>query len=261
MNLLYVDFSGLGLWDQRFMDLLERAASPGTRLQVRHLEGDGLGRSPFLSERPEEYYGALLRAVREAEEGGFDAVMLGCASEPGLRAAVNAARIPVVGPFGAALHISGLLGRRLGVLCPAEGGRRKRPLVWHEHTVRLYGMAESQVAFRLVDVRKPDSAFVERCVRTGALEELREEILARYRDSILGNGVKEAYRAVAEDRAEVLFFACTLWGGLLAPIAETVDVPVLDPVVTLLKATEAAVLAAGFSTGSRGRAENDEMRR
>jgi len=130
MNLLYVDFSGLGLWDQRFMDLLERAASPGTRLQVRHLEGDGLGRSPFLSERPEEYYGALLRAVREAEEGGFDAVMLGCASEPGLRAAVNAARIPVVGPFGAALHISGLLGRRLAfrqLACqrPADFGRGK----------------------------------------------------------------------------------------------------------------------------------------
>ncbi len=243
-ELLYVDLSSIGLWDQRFLDILAGAASEGTHITVRHLEKTEGPASPYLPDRPEYYYGSLLRAVHRGEEEGFDAVMLGCASEPGLRDAANASRIPVLGPFGAALHIAGLLGRRLGVLCPSELGCRSRPLSWHEQTIRLYGMAESRVSFRLVDIRKPEPSFVEECMRSQAFDELRRVIIERYRESIEGCGVEQARRAVEEDRAEVLFFACTLWSGLLGPVGEAVDVPVLDAAVTLLKTTEAAVAAA-----------------
>jgi len=253
-NLLYVDLSSLGLWDERFRDLLEGAGAEGTRVTVRHLEGAEGPVGPYLPGRPELYYAPLLREVGSAQQEGYDAVMLGCASEPGLRDAANASRIPVIGPFGAALHMAGLLGRRLGVLCPSELGRRSRPLSWHEQTIRLYGMAESRVSFRLVDIRRPEPSFVEECMRSQALDELRRVIVERYRESIEGCGVEQARRAVEEDRAEVLFFACTLWSGLLGPVGEAVDVPVLDAAVTLLKTTEAAVAAAQSARPAQRRA-------
>ena len=247
MKLLYLDLSSLGLWDQRFQELLESAASPDTQIHVRHVQAmAGSRRTPYLPEYPEEYYSALLRSVRLAEEDGFDAVMLGCASEPGLRAARNAASIPIIGPLGAALHIGGLLGRRLSILCPAQGGHRSRPLSWHEESVRLYGVSNDLASFRLVEVQKPDRSWVDSRVADGDLEDLRRQMVEIYCASIRDSGITQAQRAVSEDRAEAVFFACTLWAGLLAPVEAAVNAPVLDPVITLLKAAESAVSAAGF---------------
>jgi len=246
MKLLYLDLSSLGLWDQRFQELLEGSAAADTQVHVRHMQAmGGSRRTPFLPENPEEYYSALLRSVRLAEEDGFDAVMLGCASEPGLRAARNAASIPIVGPLGAALHIGGLLGRRLSILCPAQGGHRARPLAWHEESLRLYGVSSDLVTFRLVDVQKPDPSWIDSCVAAGDLEGLRRQMVEIYSASIRDDGVNQARLAVTEHRAEAVFFACTLWAGLLDPVGDAVNVPVLDPVITLLKATESAVSAAG----------------
>jgi allantoin racemase len=260
MKLLYLDLSSLGLWDQRFQELLERAAAPETHVHVWHTQAmAGSRRTPYLPEYPEEYYSALLKSVRLAEEDGFDAVMLGCASEPGLRAARNAASIPIVGPLGAALHIGGLLGRRLSILCPAQGGQRTRPLSWHEESLRLYGVSNDLVTFRLVEVQKPDRSWVDSCVAAGDLEDLRRQMVEIYCASIRDSGITQAQRAVSEDRAEVVFFACTLWAGLLAPVEAAVNVPVLDPVVTLLKATESAVSAAGFcKAGQRHLSKEDK---
>lgn len=247
MKLLYLDLSNLGLLDQRFQELLEGVAAPGTHIYVRHTEAlADSSPTPMLPEHPEDYYSALLRSVRLAEEDGFDAVMIGCASEPGLRAARNAASIPIIGPFGAALHIGGLLGRRLSILCPAHGGYRTRPLSWHEESLRLYGVSNDLVTFRLVDVQKLDRSWIELCVAAGNLEDLRQQMVEIYSSSIREAGITQARHAVTEDRAEVIFFACTLWAGLLSPVEARVDVPVLDPVITLLKATESVVSAAGF---------------
>jgi len=248
MKLLYLDPSGLGLLGDHFLGLLNQGKGPKTHVDVRHVDTDKACEALLLPSRPEEYYSGLLRMVREAEEAGYEAVMIGCASEPGLRAAANASRIPVFGPFGAALHVAGLLGRRLGVLCPAHLGKRERPLTWYEQAVRLYGIAESMVSFRLVEVSKPEESFIQGCVNACEWDRLRVETLARYRASILENGVDQAIRAVQEDRAEVVFFACTMWGGMLAPVTKALDVPVLDPVFTMLRATEMAVTAAQLST-------------
>ena len=259
MKLLYLDLSSIELWDQRFQELLEEAASPDTHIHVRHTQAmAGSRRTPFLPEHPEEYYSALLRSVRLAEEDGFDAVMLGCASEPGLRAARNAASIPIVGPLGAALHVGSLLGRRLSILCPAHGGHRARPVAWHEESLRMYGVSSDLVTFSLVDVQKPNPLWIDSCVATGDLEGLRRRMMEIYCASIRDDGVNQARRAVTEHRAEAVFFACTLWAGLLGPVGAAVNVPVLDPVMTLLKATEAAVSAAGFCKARHLRVSKEE---
>ena len=50
-------------------------------------------------------------------------------------------------------------------------------------------------------------------------------------------GIKQAKKAVSEG-AEVVYFACTIWGGMLKPISDALEVPVIDPVISMLKTSE-----------------------
>jgi Asp/Glu/hydantoin racemase len=84
---------------------------------------------------------------------------------------------------------------------------------------------------------------MERYMAEKRWSELKDEVMARFRDSIEQDAISQAKKAVKEDRAEVLFFSCTLWGGMLKPVAEAVNVPVLDPVITVLKSAELAIKA------------------
>lgn len=254
VDILYIDLSTLGLWDEHFRSLLTTHKGARTRVVVRHLESEQVPVSPLLPARP-YYYGDLFRAIARAEDDGYDAVIIGCAADPGIRTARQMARIPVIAPLTAALHVSGLLGRRLAVLCPAHQGKRDRPLEWHEETIRMLGFDTGRVIFRLVEVEKPRPEEVKRYLDRSAIIELKEEILERYRQSILNSGVTQARLAVEEDRADVVFFACTLWGGLLEPVLEAVPVPVLDPVITSLKAAECGATVAIVKSGRSERGE------
>ena len=45
-------------------------------------------------------------------------------------------------------------------------------------------------------------------------------------------GINEAKKASEDDDAKVLFFACTIWSGLLDKVEENVSAKILDPVKT-----------------------------
>ena len=50
--------------------------------------------------------------------------------------------------------------------------------------------------------------------------------------------IMQAQLACEEDDADVLFFACTIWSGLLGPVEENVSATVLDPVATPVRFAE-----------------------
>jgi len=75
------------------------------------------------------------RWVRRAEKEGYDAVVIGCFYDPGLREARELVRIPVIGPAETCMHIAATLGHKFSVLV----GRRK----WipkMESNVYMYGL-------------------------------------------------------------------------------------------------------------------------
>jgi len=242
VKILYIDMCNFDFWDEYFRELLEAYKNPSTNVEVTHLQTSEEPLSPFLPPKP-YYYADLFKTIARAEEKGFDAVIIGCAADPGLREARQMASIPVLAPLTSALHVAGLLGRRLAVLCPAKEGKRDRPLTWHEDTIRMSGFLPNQVVFRLVEVEKPQPFVVEELIARGDYAKLREEILRRYQASIYNFGIKQARLAVEEEGADVVFFACTLWGGMLDSVANAVSVPVLDPVITTLKVAECVAAA------------------
>ncbi len=161
----------------------------------------------------------LLRLVPEAEAAGFDAVIIGCFSDPGLDALRERVSIPLVGPGASAMHLAAQLGQRFSILAPSgrsDGHVRAR--------LRALGLADLFASVRSVDCSVLDLA----ADRAGA----RERVAAAARS------------CVQEDGADVLVLGCMSM-AFLPDVTETLQdalgCPVVNPVVAALKTAEALV--------------------
>ena len=241
MRLLYVNPIATDAWNDDMLQVLESHKEPGTQVAVIHLEpGDGRTSGPFLPPIP-DFYAELFRVIRQGEQDGHDGIMIGCAADPGLREATHRSKVPVFGTLQTGLNLAALLGRRICLLVPGHDVDEKGALDWHEETIRKTGIERDRITVRPVKVGRPADAATERLLRQKRWGKLKEEVMARFRDSVANDGLAQAKKAVKEDRAEVLLFACNFWAGLLAPVAAAVEAVVLDPVVAMLKSAERAI--------------------
>jgi len=97
--------------------MLQDWASPGVEIVARD-RGDRSALESLYDEYME--VPAYLQAVLEAEQEGFDAIIIGCFGDPGIDAARELVSIPVVAIGEASLIVASMLGVRFGVLTPLE---------------------------------------------------------------------------------------------------------------------------------------------
>ncbi|HHV78318.1 MAG TPA: hydantoin racemase [Firmicutes bacterium] len=197
---------------ERLATYLRKYAAPGTELSVVGLE-QGTAHLEYhayaAASLPE-----ILCKIQDAEQSGFDAAIIGCFYDPGLREAREVAvRMPVTAPAESALHLAALLGHRFSILV----GRRK----WipaMEENVRRYGFADRLASFRpigmgVLDFRRDP-------------EETGRRLLSAARS------------AIEEDGAEVIILGCTMQLGFFQQLQESLGVPVIDVAVAALKHAE-----------------------
>lgn len=158
----------------------------------------------------------ILERVREAEEKGFDAVIIDCMGDPALHAAREIVSIPVIGPCQASLAVASTVSDKFSIVTVLNS---VLPLL--RRKVREYGF-EGKVA----SVRSVEVPVLE-------LEEKREEVKARL--------LSESKRALEEDGAEAIILGCTGMIGMAAELQESLNVPVIDPAVTSVKMAEIMV--------------------
>jgi Asp/Glu/hydantoin racemase len=191
----------------------------------------------------------LLSAVVQGERDGFDAVVIACCSDPGLEDAKDLVGIPVTAPLEAAVATARGLGR-LGIVAPriqsGEGENLPQNANWVRRLVHRYdGGSESAFAgVWSARAGHPSAAETARLLaedQPGLRAAVRREMSASI-DGPAGDAAEVAWR---EHDATVLFFACTLWGGLLGPVRERVPVPVLDPLETPVRYAELLARSAG----------------
>lgn len=243
MKILYINPITADIYDDDVSKILEAHKDVDTQVDVIHLEPKaGEVSTPFLPPIP-DFYDDLFDAVKRGGRDGYNGIIIGCAADPGHREANYMSSVPVFGPLQAGLNLACLLGRRIGLLIPSHDAEERSAVAWHEETIRRYGISRDRIVFRAVQVGHPPQETMENCLAEKRWIELKEEVMSRFRGSVTQDGIIQAKKAVEEDRAEVLLFGCTLWGGLLSPIAQAVDVPVLDPVITVLKSAEMAIKA------------------
>jgi allantoin racemase len=220
-RVLWINPLGTDVFDEPIRELLESVRRPDTDVEVR-----SLARGPHHLEY-HAYEAAVvpdvLAAVVQAEREGFDAAVIGCFYDTGLRAAREVAtRIAVAAPCESALHIATTLGDSFSVIV----GRRKWVPEMRDNVLR-YGYRDRLASFRPVELGVHDFQ---------ADPELTHARL-----------IAAATEALTEDGAEVIVLGFTAEYGFFSELQERLGAPVVDATVAPFKYAELlGELAASF---------------
>lgn len=237
LRILVINPIGADIYDEYTARILEPAASPDTEVVVRSLTG--VPKTPFLP-TPAAFYNQLFKAIMDAEQDGFDGVVIACCSDPGLKDAKTIVKIPVTAPMEAAARTAPSLGR-LSVIVPriqsGEGENLPGNGNWARSLITEYGMSEFMASVRSAPADHPSTEDSMRLFAANPAA-LRELVLGGMERAIYTTALEQSRRAVYDDEATVLFYGCTFWGGMLGPIARDVPAIILDPLITPLKYVE-----------------------
>lgn len=219
-KILWIDPVGHDDFSDDIQSILQEAGRPDTTVDVTALE-----RGPHHVEY--RYYESLvtpdvLHAVRNAENKGYDATIVGCFYDLGLDEAREVSEsMPVVAPAEATTHPATTLGESFSIVV----GRQK----WvpqMRNRVRKYGFDDQLASFRPVDLGvldfQKDSGTTKDRLRTAART------------------------AIEEDNAEVVILGCTAEYGFYEELQDDLGVPVLDAVTAPFKYAELLADLAAF---------------
>lgn len=200
------------------------AASPGTEIVA--------ATSPSGPASIEGHYDeavsviGLLEEIRAGERDGCDGYVVACFGDPGLLAAREAARGPVLGIAEAAMHAASFLSTGFSVVTTL--GRTR---IIAEHLLRSYGMEG-----HCRRVRATELAVLE-------LDDPASDARAKILD--------ECRRALDEDGSGAIVLGCAGMADLAADLQRELGVPVIDGVGVAVRFVEALV-GLGLATSKRG---------
>lgn len=155
----------------------------------------------------------ILDCIRKAEKEKFDAAVIGCFYDPGLREAREISNMIITAPAESSIHLASMLGYKFSVIV----GRRKCIPQMEENVVK-YGLKDKLASFKSVDL--------------GVLEFHEDEKETERR---LKQAGKEA---IEQDGAEVIILGCTIQFGFFRELEEYLDVPIIDAVIAPFKYAE-----------------------
>ncbi len=168
----------------------------------------------------------LLQEITAGERAGVDGYVIACFGDPGLKAARELARGPVVGIAEAAMHLASMVGTRFSVVTTLG-----RTIGQARHLAEAYGMDRFCANVRacelpVLELEEPGS-------------QARERIVA------------ECRLALEQDGADCIVLGCAGMADLCAHIQQVLGVPVIDGVAAGVQLAESLV-ALGLRTSKRG---------
>lgn len=168
----------------------------------------------------------LLRCIQEGETQGYDAYVIACFGDPGLEAAREQARGPVIGIAEAAMHAASLVAPSFSVVTTLA---RTKGMAWH--LAERYGMNRFCRNVRAADIPVLD------------LEDPSKNARSLIRD--------ECLRALQEDRSESIVLGCAGMADLCRWLSDEIGAPVIDGVVVAVKFAE-SLATLGLRTSKMG---------
>ena len=164
--------------------------------------------------------------VRRGEAEGADAYVIACFGDPGLHAARELARGPVIGIAEAAFHAASLVATGFSVVTTLT-----RTCVIAEHLVLQYGFER-----RCRGIHGTDIAVLE-------LDDPQSHAFARV--------LASAQAALEHDRSGAIVLGCAGMADLCRSLQQRLGVPVIDGVAAAVKLAEGLV-SMGVGTSKRG---------
>jgi allantoin racemase len=205
-------------YNQEVKREFEHFAARGTEIEVVNLS-----RGPASVESHYDEAAAtpdILSKVKEAEQAGFDGVIVDCFGDVGVKAAREITHIPVVGPGETSMLFAAALGHCFSVITVL-----KNLVPMLIDAAKVLGVHEKLASVRYVDIPVLEVADKERLKKA-----LYQEML----------------NAIEKDGAHVLVLGCTGMTGVASDLSRMLkekgyDVPVIDPSAASLKFAEAQV--------------------
>ncbi len=165
---------------------------------------------------------SMLAQIRDAEADGAEATVIACFDDPGLDAAREIARGPVIGICQAGVQAAMVLAKRFSIVTSLQ---RSVPAI--EDLVQRYGASQHCRRVRCID-----------------LPVLSIESESRHAFDLL---VAEIRRARDEDGAEAVVLGCAGMSELTEELTEATGVVVIDGVIVAIKMAE-ALIGSGLRT-------------
>lgn len=233
MRILIINPMGVDVYNPMVEQAVGSAVAPDTKVEVRSLAGTGVPPTAFLP-AASLFTNQLLAEVERAEQDGFDAAVIACAADPGLEDAKDLVSIPVTGPMEAAVAAGRAFGR-FAVIAPriesGEGENLPQNANWVRRLIHRYGGSSAFAGVFSAPSGHPPADEVTRLLAEDPAG-LRAAVRAEMAASVRGSALEASERAWRDHDATALFFACTLWSGLLDHIRARVPARVLDPLIT-----------------------------
>jgi allantoin racemase len=201
---------------RRREDVTNSIARQGTRVTVEEV-----GKGPLSIESAIEEYMAIapmlerLYQLRKAKR--FDAIIIGCAGDPGLRAARELMEVPVIGPAESSYYFACMIADRFSVISPLQAGVASADQVVAR--IREMGLASRLASVEFVDM----------------------PITEMWRDDS-STIIKQATRAI--EHAENKGAGCAVLGCMSMAfrtansVWDTVRIPVVNPLKVAVKTAE-----------------------
>ena len=159
----------------------------------------------------------VIKSAILAEKEGFDGFVVYCFDDPGVRAARNIVKMPIVGLGNPSLTLAHFVSHRFSVLSPGVKPHHTRAYV--EHQCYELGLSAKLASVRHVDL--PPLAMM--AGREGSLQlALQREIKC----------------AVEEDGADTIVFGCGAMTGILETLENPYGATLIDPGLTALNYLE-----------------------
>ncbi|WP_318784684.1 aspartate/glutamate racemase family protein [Halomonas qinghailakensis] len=181
----------------------------------------------------ESHFDEAISAVGVAEEvlkgereGGIDAYVVACFGDPGLLAARELTRAPVIGIAEAAFHLATLVSTRFSIVTTLG-----RTGIIAEHLLEQYGFRHHCRRIRAAEIPVLD--------------------LEHHPDAAFTRIVEECCRARNEDGIGAIVLGCGGMANLTADISREVGLPVVEGVSAALKLAESLV-SLGLHTSKHG---------
>lgn len=201
-----------------------RIAAPGTQIVASNPSSGPVSIESHFDEAISAV--GVLEEVRIGETEGTDAYILACFGDPGLLAARELTRAPVIGIAEAAFHMATLISTRFSIVTTLG-----RTGIIAEHLLQNYGFAHHCRRVRAAEIPVLD--------------------LEDSGDSAVDRIIAECLRAKAEDNIGAIVLGCGGMADLTGQISDAVGLPVVEGVTAAVKLAESLV-SLGLGTSKYG---------
>lgn len=168
----------------------------------------------------------VLEEIQKGEQEGVDGYVIACFGDPGLLAARELARGPVIGIAEAAMHAASFVATGFSIVTTLD-----RTRIIAQHLVERYGMTHFCRNIRAIDLPVLSLESANGNAKSLVLQECRA--------------------ALHEDRCGAIVLGCGGMADLTQPLSVELGIPVIDGVTAAVKLAEALV-SLGLGTSKVG---------